>query len=76
MPTTIDIRELPDRFRELVAEAGTCVEVIVTDEGTPRAILMPLTARPTRVAGLHAGAIQAAADFDEPLPEEFWAGRS
>jgi prevent-host-death family protein len=75
MATTIDIRELAGRFHELVAEARTGVEVIVTDEGTPRAILVPLTTPPARVAGLHAGAIQAAADFDEPLPEEFWAGR-
>jgi antitoxin (DNA-binding transcriptional repressor) of toxin-antitoxin stability system len=75
MATTIDIRELPGRFRELVAEAGTGVAVIVTDEGTPRAILVPWTTPPARVAGLHAGAIRAAADFDEPLPEEFWAGR-
>jgi antitoxin (DNA-binding transcriptional repressor) of toxin-antitoxin stability system len=75
MATTVDIRELPDRFRELVAEAGTGVEVIVTEEGTPRAILVPLTTARTRVAGLHAGAIQTTPDFDEPLPEEFWAGR-
>jgi hypothetical protein len=28
-----------------------------------------------RTPGLHAGAIQAAEDFDAPLPDEFWAGR-
>ena len=75
MATTIDIRELPDRFRELIAAAGAGAEVIVTDGGTPRAAPMPLPPAPARVAGLHPGAIRAAADFDEPLPEEFWSGR-
>jgi hypothetical protein len=28
-----------------------------------------------RVAGLHPGAIVMAADFDAPLPDEFWLGR-
>lgn len=41
-----------------------------------RARLIPLeTARP-RVAGLHAGTIEMAADFDAPLPEEFWTSPS
>ena len=29
-----------------------------------------------RLAGLHPGAIQMSADFDTPLPDEFWIGRS
>ena len=28
-----------------------------------------------RSAGLHAGASEVAADFDTPLPDEFWVGR-
>jgi prevent-host-death family protein len=75
MATTIDIRELPDRFRELLSEAEAGGEVIVTEEGKPRAMLVALPASGHRVAGLHAGAIQIAPDFDEPLPDEFWAGR-
>ena len=31
---------------------------------------------PVRVAGLHTGAIQAASDFDAPLPDDFWTGRT
>ena len=30
---------------------------------------------PARLAGLHAGAWEVAADFDAPLPDEFWLGR-
>jgi len=29
-----------------------------------------------RVAGLHPGAIQPAADFDAPLPDDFWTGQT
>ena len=29
-----------------------------------------------RTAGLHAGAWEVAEDFDAPLPDEFWLGRS
>jgi hypothetical protein len=46
----------------------------VTEDGVPRARLLPLQAlQPvaSRVPGLHPGAIQPADDFDEPLPEEF-----
>jgi hypothetical protein len=27
---------------------------------------------PSRIAGLHRGAIQTSDDFDEPLPDDFW----
>ena len=32
------------------------------------------SAGPARRVGLHAGAWEAAADFDAPLPEGFWLG--
>ena len=75
MTTTIDIRDLPDRSAELLARAGEDGEVIVTELGVPRAILMPLPRPGRRVPGLHAGAIQIASDFDEPLPDAFWMGQ-
>ncbi len=28
-----------------------------------------------RIAGLHPGAFQPTADFDDPLPDEFWLGK-
>ena len=33
-------------------------------------------AQPALVPGLHAGAIQTAPDFDAPLPDDFWMGRT
>ena len=35
----------------------------------------PGKATAVRSAGLHAGAWEVAADFDAPLPDEFWLGR-
>ena len=35
----------------------------------------PGKAAVVRSAGLHAGAWEVAADFDAPLPDEFWMGR-
>jgi len=34
-------------------------------------VQLPISITP-RVAGLHLGAIWVSADFDEPLPDEFW----
>lgn len=31
---------------------------------------------PSRVAGLHTGAIWTSGDFDDPLPEDFWTGNA
>jgi antitoxin (DNA-binding transcriptional repressor) of toxin-antitoxin stability system len=74
MATTIDIRELLARLEEALALAASGGEVILTDGATPRARIVPLGGAGPRVADLHAGAIQAAPDFDAPLPDDFWAG--
>lgn len=75
MSKLIDIRDLAARLEEALASAANGEEVILTDGTTPRARLVPLVAPATRVAGLHSGAIQAAPDFDAPLPDDFWAGQ-
>ena len=72
--TSIDVKDLPARFQEIVALAASGTEVIVTEGAVARARLVPLSAGPARVAGLHPGAITTAPDFDAPLPEEFWMG--
>lgn len=76
MATTIDIRELPARLEEALALADSGGEVVLTDGTVPRARIVPCSGTGgTRVAGLHAGAMQPAPDFDAPLPDDFWAGR-
>jgi antitoxin (DNA-binding transcriptional repressor) of toxin-antitoxin stability system len=76
MTTAIDIQELPTRLEEALALTSAGGEVILLDGSTPRARLVPLTPTTQRTAGLHSGALQAAPDFDAPLPDDFWAGQS
>ena len=67
----IDVREAQSRLQELLSQVLAGAELVLTDGNKPVARVVPIAAR---VAGLHAGAISTSADFDEPLPEEFWAG--
>jgi antitoxin (DNA-binding transcriptional repressor) of toxin-antitoxin stability system len=75
MSTIIDLRDLPVRLEEALAIVASGREVILTDGPTPRARLVPCAEPSPRVPGLHPGALQAAPDFDAPLPDDFWAGR-
>jgi antitoxin (DNA-binding transcriptional repressor) of toxin-antitoxin stability system len=76
MPMTLDIRDLPGRIDEALARAVAGEVVVLLDGTIPRARLLPYTATGgNRIAGLHAGAIQPAPDFDAPLPDEFWTGQ-
>ena len=75
MPTaSVDVKDLPARFAELVTQAAAGTEVIVMEGNVPRAKLVALADRKPFILGLHPGAFEPAPDFDEPLPEEFWLG--
>jgi len=41
----------------------------------PRARIVPCGGASLRIAGFHAGAIQAAPDFDATLLDDFWIGQ-
>ena len=69
------IRDLPVRLGETLAIVSSGREVLLTDGANARARLVPCAGPDLRVPGLHAGAIQAAPDFDAPLPDDFWAGQ-
>ncbi|HWQ36184.1 MAG TPA: toxin-antitoxin (TA) system antitoxin [Blastocatellia bacterium] len=72
---TIDVHENQINFAELLSLVTSGTEVVFTEGDTPLARLIPVERKEkSRIAGLHAGAIQTTADFDEPLPEDFWAG--
>lgn len=72
---TVDVHEAQTNFTKLLALVLEGTEVILVQDDTPLARLVPI-ASPTRprLAGLHKGAIWTSDDFDEPLPEEFWVG--
>jgi antitoxin (DNA-binding transcriptional repressor) of toxin-antitoxin stability system len=75
MPSTVvDVRQLTERFAELVALAAAGGDVIIAEGSVPRARLVALGSGRARQPGLHRGAITTTPDFDEPLPDEFWTG--
>ena len=71
--TTVEIQEATGRLRELLALIQQGTEVIIVEQGIPRARLTAVSPQP-RVPGLHPGAITPTADFDAPLPDDCWLG--
>lgn len=67
----IDVEEAQARLRELLSQELEGVEFVLTENNKPIARIVPIS---SRVAGLHTGAIWTSADFDQPLPDELWAG--
>lgn len=76
MPTkTVDILDAQDRLPELLSLVTEGTEIIITQDSTPLARLIPIaTPSSARIAGLHANAIATTPDFDAPLPDDFWLG--
>ncbi|MCB0195901.1 MAG: toxin-antitoxin (TA) system antitoxin [Anaerolineae bacterium] len=77
MPTkTVEVEQTQTYLKELLSLVGNGSEIILTQDNTPVARLVPITTSPTapRIAGLHPDAIWTSDDFDEPLSEEFWLG--
>jgi antitoxin (DNA-binding transcriptional repressor) of toxin-antitoxin stability system len=71
---TVDVHEAQTHLVELLSLVTAGIEIILTEGSTPLARIVPMAEATTRVAGLHPGAIWTSADFDAPLPEEFWTG--
>jgi prevent-host-death family protein len=71
---TISVREATSRLAELVQRALDGDEVIIADNGNPLVRLTPIEAPPQRIPGLNRGEVWMSDDFNEPLPEDFWAG--
>ncbi len=70
---TVEVREAQVRLDELLSWVKAGAEVILTKDETHIARLVPVDFSTTpRLPGLHAGDIWMSADFDAPLPEEFW----
>ncbi len=67
---TLEVKEI--ELTNLLATLRQGNEIIVTDNGTPIAHLLPILPTLNRRAGLHSGAIWTSNDFDAPLPDNFW----
>ena len=74
---TVDVHEAQVRLDELLSMVSKGEEIVLAKNNIPLARLTPIVSPTTpRVAGLHAGAIWASEDFDEPLPDAFWTGKA
>jgi antitoxin (DNA-binding transcriptional repressor) of toxin-antitoxin stability system len=81
--TLIEITDLPGRFAEALQRLVRGEEVVITENQVPRAklIITPSASPPPdgkpRVLGLDPGQqVWMSDDFDAPLPDEFWQGKS
>jgi prevent-host-death family protein len=68
---TVDVAEAQANLKGVLDKVTAGVQVILSENEKPVARLIPIS---QRIAGLHAGSIWTSPDFDEPLPDEFWAG--
>ena len=72
---TIDISEARAQLPELLGLTLAGIEIIIVAGDKPLAKFSPLGGTSAkRIAGLDDGASWISADFDEPLPDEFWMG--
>jgi antitoxin (DNA-binding transcriptional repressor) of toxin-antitoxin stability system len=70
---TIDVQQSQPGWKDLLPWILEGTEIVFSEGSRPLARLLPLTSPSSpRRPGLHKGAIQVSADFDEPLPDDFW----
>ena len=56
---------------------GRGTEIVLTDQDTPVLRIVPVApVRKKRTENLTKGAIWISEDFNDPLPGEFWEGKS
>ncbi len=72
---TIEVQTEPASIQALVDLARQESGIVLTNSGEPVAKLIPVGSKSKqRVAPLHPGAWNVGANFDEPLPDDFWLG--
>ena len=72
---TVDVQEAQTQLMQLLALALQGNDVVITEGNVPLVRLVPVQPQSVRrVANLHKGAMRMSADFNEPLPDEFWLG--
>ncbi len=77
MTKTVELSEAQAHLKELLTEALGGIEVVLVENNTPVARLVPISSPGARrVPGLFPGAIWTSEDFDAPLSETFWTADS
>lgn len=73
---TVDVSEVQKHLTKILSLVASGTEIILTKGKNPVARLTPVASSTQRIPGLHSGAIWVSDDFDAPLSEEFWMGKS
>ena len=74
---TVNIKDAQAQFAKLLSIVSEGNEVIISEDNKLIAKVVPLSSSPKkRIAGLNKGKIRMSEDFDDPLPEDFWAGKA
>ena len=74
---TIEVQSLQSSLTDLVELAKREAGLVLTNAGQPVATMLPLPERVhQRKSPLHPGAMEVSADFDAPLPDDFWLGKA
>lgn len=73
MPIQVNVHDAKTHLSALLDRVLRGEEIVIAKAGTPVARLTPLlpAADRSRVPGSRAGKMRMAADFDEPLPDDF-----
>jgi len=73
---TITLQDAASRLAEYVDRASSGEDFVIEESGKALAYLgPPVVASREREFGQFRGKIHMSADFDQPLPEEYWLGR-
>lgn len=73
--TIVSAEDAQARLRALLDLVKEGHEVLISEGQEVIARITPV-ARKKRTPGLNRGAIRAAPDFDEPLPDSYWEGKT
>ncbi|MGH9942609.1 MAG: type II toxin-antitoxin system Phd/YefM family antitoxin [Pyrinomonadaceae bacterium] len=73
---TVNMAEAQSQLPALLELAKAGDEIVIAEGDRPIARLVPIAGPgKNRIAGLNRGSIWMSADFDAPLPDEFWLGQ-
>jgi antitoxin (DNA-binding transcriptional repressor) of toxin-antitoxin stability system len=67
---TVEVKKADPKLKKLLSQVAEGKEVLFKEGDQLVARLVPVG---KRVPGLHAGTIKISKDFNDPLPDEFWA---
>lgn len=78
MSKTVSVQEAARRLGELLTRVRQGEDVVIAQDDEPIARLVTIPRRPRqpRQLGGYEGRMRIADDFDAPLPDDFWLGRT